>query len=326
MQDASPLVFIGIDVSKNSWDIHVSENRQTWTSPTSDEALKELVKKLEPYLGRSRIVVEATGGFERNLVIGLIDAGHVVSVVNPGRVRHFAKADGQLSKTDKIDARILALFGERMSPRPTDKPSPKQMELEAFVLRRRQLVEMRAMELIRQKQVSSKKMLQSITQVINVLSKQIDTLEVNIQKLVQSDDDWKNKADILDTAPGVGPATAATLVAELPELGELNRQEIATLVGLAPFNNDSGVRRGTRTIRGGRAAVRASLYMAAVSAVRSNSPASPIQELFKRLRKRGKAFKVAIVACMRKLLTTLNSMIKTNSKWGENRAPLLPVT
>jgi transposase len=325
MQDASPLVFIGIDVSKNTWDIHVSENGQTWTSPTSDEALKKLVKKLEPYLGRSRIVMEATGGFERNLMIGLIDAGHVVSVVNPRRVRDFAKANGQFGKTDKLDAKLLALFGEKMAPRPTERPSPKQLELEAFVLRRRQLVEMRAMELTRQKQVSSKKMKQSITKMINVLSKQIDAVEADIQKLVESDDDWKNKADILDSAPGIASGNATTLVAELPELGELNRQEIATLVGLAPFNDDSGDRRGSRTIRGGRAAVRACLYMAAVSAVRATSPASPIQELFKRLRKRGKAFKVAIVACMRKLLTTLNSMIKTNTKWGEHRAVLLPL-
>jgi transposase len=266
--------------------------------------------------------MEATGGFERNLMIGLIDAGYVVSVVNPRRVRDFAKANGQFGKTDKLDAKLLALFGEKIGPRATDRPSPKQLELEAFVLRRRQLVEMRAMELTRQKQVSSKKMKLSITKMINVLSKQIDAIEADIQNVVESDDDWKNKAAILDSAPGIGSNSAVTLVAELPELGQLNRQEIATLVGLAPFNDDSGDRSGSRTVRGGRAAVRAILYMAALSAIRSTSP---IQALFERLRKRGKAFKVAIVACMRKLLTTLNTMIKTNKKWGENRTSLLPV-
>ena len=323
MTDAPSTAFIGIDVSKNTWDVHSLEDGQSWVTSTSDQALAELLQRLQPFVGRSRIVLEATGGLERKLTIALIDAGHVVCVVNPRWVNSFAKALGRLAKTDPIDAKTLALFGQKVDPRPTDKPSPKQIELEALVLRRRQLVEMRAMELNRQKQAFSKKMKQSISKLIDILSKQIALVEDEINTLVQSDD-WRNKAEILDSAPGVGPVTAATIVAELPELWQLNRQQIAALVGLAPYNNDSGNRRGSRSIRGGRADLRSLLYMAAVSAIRKGVRSSPLQAFYLRLREKGKPFKLAIIACMRKLLTTLNVMIKNKTKWGEKLAPLTP--
>jgi transposase len=190
------------------------------------------------------------------------------------------------------------------------------------VLRRRQLVEIRAAELNRQKQTRSKAARRSIEQLLKVLTRQIDDLETAIARLIHADDHWQHKAEIVDSAPGVGPITAAGLVAELPELGQLNRQQIVALVGLAPFNHDSGQHQGHRSIRGGRAGLRSLLYMAACAAVRTSTRPSPIKDLFVRLRQRGKAFKVAIVACMRKLLTILNTLVKTDTPW--RAAPVTP--
>ena len=317
-------VFVGIDVSSQAWDVHLLHDGQAWTSKTDPASLKTLLKRLKPVAGTSHIVLEATGGLERSLAFALIDDGHVVSVVNPRQVRDFAKGMGLLAKTDRIDARVLALFGQKVQPRRAVKPSEKQLELEALVVRRRQLVDIRATERTRQKQTVSKKATQSIAKLIEVLTKQIEALEQAIAELVRSDDDWKHKADIVDSAPGVGPVTAATLIAELPELGTLNRQQIAALIGVAPFNDDSGKKQGVRSIRGGRAGIRSTLYMAAISAVRFGGDSSHIKQLYHRLRDKRKDFKVAIVACMRKLLTTLNTMIKNNSPWRDNAAPANP--
>ena len=317
-------VFVGIDVSSQAWDVHLLHDGQTWTSKTDPAGLKSLLKRLKPFTGISHIVIEATGGMERSLAIALIDDGHVVSVVNPRQVRDFAKGMGLLAKTDRIDAKVLALFGQKVQPRHTVKPSEKQLELEALVVRRRQLVDIRATELTRQKQTVSKKATQSIVKLIEDLTKQIDAIEKAIAELVQSDDDWKSKAAIVDSAPGVGPVTAATLIAELPELGTLNRQEIAALVGVAPFNDDSGKKQGVRSIRGGRAGLRNTLYMATISAVRFGGDSSHVKQLYRRLRDKGKDFKVAIVACMRKLLTTLNTMVTNNSMWRDTSAPANP--
>jgi transposase len=310
-----PTVHIGIDVSLAAWDVHLLEDGRAWTSLTTASALQELLHRLKPLAGRSFIVLEATGGLERPLAAALMDAGHQVAIVNPRQVRDFAKGMGLLAKTDRIDARVLALFGQKVQPRPAVKTSERQAELDALVVRRRQLVEMRTAELNRQKQTHSKAARQSIEQLLKVLAQQIDELEAAIARLIHSDDQWRHQAEIVDSAPGVGPITAAGLVAELPELGQLNRQQIAALVGLAPFNHDSGQRQGPRTIRGGRAGLRSLLYMAACAAVRARTRPSPIKDLFVRLRQRGKAFKVAIVACMRKLLTILNTLIKTDTPW-----------
>jgi transposase len=312
-----PTSFVGIDISKTSWDIHRLDDATAWSSPTSPSDLTKLLAKLKPIVGRSLIVLEATGGLEKPLAAALIDAGHSVAITNPRQVRDFAKGMGLLAKTDRIDARVLALFGEKVRPRHAVRTTEKEDELEALVVRRRQLVEIRTAEMNRKKQTFSKTALQSIEKILKVLAKQIEDLEAEIAKLIQSDDNWKHKADLVDSAPGVGPLTAATIVAELPELGRLNRQQIAALVGIAPFNDDSGNRQGKRGIRGGREGVRSILYMAASAAVRSNTRSSPIKDLFLRLRKRGKLFKVAIVAAMRKLLTTLNTMIKNDQPWKE---------
>jgi transposase len=304
--------FVGIDVSLKTWDAHRLDQHSSWTSGTDATALRELLKRLDDVRGHALIVIEATGGLERPLAAALMDAGHHVAIVNPRQVRDFAKALGRRAKTDRIDAEVLALFGEKLSPRPSARTSDQQAELEALVLRRRQLVELRAGETTRKKQTQSALAGKSIDKLLTVLSKQIDQLEAAIARLIQSDDDWKHKADLVDSAPGVGPTTAATLVAELPELGQLNREQISSLVGVAPHADDSGQRSGKRTIAGGRASVRSTLYMATLAALRCNPT---IKRFYQRLRAHGKPFKVAIVAAMRKLLTILNTLLKTDTPW-----------
>lgn len=303
---------IGIDISLKRWDGHRSDQRSSWTSGTDAAALRELLKRLSDVRGHALIVLEATGGLERPLAAALMDAGHHVAIVNPRHVRDFAKALGRRAKTDRIDAEVLALFGEKIGPRPSARMSDQELELEALVLRRRQLVEFRAAEQTRKQQTRSAAARKSIDRLEKALTKQIDELEAAIARLIQSDDDWKHKSELVDSAPGVGPVTAATLVAELPELGELNQREISSLVGVAPHPDDSGERTGQRKIADGRASVRSTLYMATLAAVRCN-PA--IKRFYQRLRARGKAFKVAMVACMRKLLTILNTLVKTDTPW-----------
>ena len=261
-----PTAYIGIDISKGTWDIHLLEEGRAWSSPTTASDLTKLLTQLKPFIGRSFIVMEATGGLEKPLAAALIDAGHRVAIVNPRQARDFAKGMGVLAKTDRIDAKGLALFGEKVQPRLAVKPTEKEAELEALVVRRRQLVGIRTEELNRQKQTFSKTSQKSIQKILKTLQAQIQTIEAEISKLIQSDDNWKQKANLVDTAPGVGPVTASTIVAELPELGQLNRQQIAALVGVAPINDDSGKHHGKRAIHGGRIGVRSVLYMAALSA------------------------------------------------------------
>jgi len=319
-----PTAYIGIDISKGAWDIHLLEEKRAWSSATTAADLTKLLAQLKPFVGRSFVVMEATGGLEKPLAAGLIDAGHRVAIVNPRQARDFAKGMGMLAKTDRIDAKGLALFGEKVQPRLAMKPTEKQAELEALVVRRRQLVGIRAEELNRQKQTFSTTSKKSIAKILKALQAEIETIETAIAKLIQSDDDWKHKAELVDTAPGVGSVTANTLVAQVPELGQLNRQQIAALIGVAPLNNDSGKHQGKRPIYGGRIDVRSVLYMAAAAAVRATTRSSPIKDLFIRLRQRGKPFKVAIVACMRKLLITLNTMIKTNTAWKDADGVVVP--
>jgi transposase len=232
-------------------------------------------------------------------------------------VRDFAKALGRLAKTDKIDAETLALFAQCVQPRPTQKTPEKQQELDALVTRRRQLVSLRSMEKMRRPQAVHKTACRSIDKLLKVLDGQIAALDKAIARLIEADDDWRAKRDLIESVPGVGPTTSATLVAELPELGRLNRQEIASLAGLAPFNHDSGKYRGQRRIRGGRAPLRATLYMAALAAKRCNDA---LRTFAQRLHKAGKPFKVVMTACMRKLLTILNTLIRTGTPWHPIRS------
>jgi transposase len=307
----TPQVFIGIDVSKSSWDVHLLPEGRSFTIRVGDGAVQRLLDKLgSPET--SLVVLEATGGFERQLVAELIDAGWSVAVVNPRQVRDFAKALGRLAKTDRIDAETLALFAQRVRPRLSVKTTEKQQELGALVHRRRQLVSLRSMEKMRQPQAVHKTATRSIDRMIKVLDQQIAALDKAISRLIETDDDWRTKRDLIESVPGVGPTTSATLVAELPELGRLNRQEIASLTGLAPFNHDSGKYRGQRRIRGGRGTVRTTLYMAALTAKRCNEKLRAFAE---RLHKAGKPFKVVITACMRKLLTILNTLVRSGTPW-----------
>jgi transposase len=307
----TPKIFIGIDVSKSSWDVHLLPEGRSFTIRVADGAVERLLEKLGSPEA-ALVVLEATGGFERKLVAELIDAGWTVSVVNPRQARDFAKAIGRLAKTDRIDAETLALFAHRVQPRPTQKTPEKLLELDALVTRRRQLVSLRSMEKMRRPQAVHKTASRSIDKVLKMLDQQIAALDKAIAQLIEADDDWRAKRDLIESVPGVGPTTSATLVAELPELGRLNRQEIASLAGLAPFNHDSGKFRGQRRIRGGRSALRTTLYMAALSAKRCNEKLRTFAE---RLQKAGKPFKVVITACMRKLLTILNTLVRSGKSW-----------
>jgi transposase len=263
-------------------------------------------------LGQCLIVVEATGGLERHLVAELIDAGQLVSVVNPRQVREFARAWGRLAKTDRIDAQTLSMYAEKVQPRPTRKRPENEQELDSLVTRRRQLVGLRSMERTRQQQAYGKAAGHSIAKLLKVLDRQIAEIEQAIAKLIESDEDFRDKCALLQSVPGVGPGASATLIAELPELGRLNRQQIACLAGVAPFNHDSGQFRGQRHIRGGRGAVRKALYMAALAARRFNPR---LRSFAERLAKAGKPFKVVMTACMRKLLTILNTMLHNATPW-----------
>lgn len=304
-------VFIGIDVSKSSWDVHLLPEGRSFTIRVDDGA----AERLKGMLGSptaSLVVLEATGGFERRLVAELIDGGWSVAVVNPRQVRDFAKALGRLAKTDQIDAETLALFGQHVKPRTTQKTPEKQQELDALVTRRRQLIGLRSMEKMRRPQAVHKTASRSIEKVLKLLDQQIAALDKAIAQLIQTDDDWRAKRELVESVPGVGAATSATLVAELPELGRLNRQEIVSLSGLAPFNHDSGRYRGQRRIRGGRGHLRAALYMAALTAKRCNET---IRNFAQCLHSAGKPFKVVMTACMRKLLTILNTIVRTRTPW-----------
>jgi transposase len=308
--------FVGIDVAKKSLDVALLPQGNSFRLPNNSEGLAQLITQL-PEPGTCLIVVEATGGYQRRLVAEAISAGHRLAVVNPRQVRDFARSLGILAKTDKIDARVIARFAQHIQPRTVEKTPEKQTELQQLVVRRRQLVGLRTAESNRMETVSSKEVRKSIRQLLDILKKQIERVEKQIAALIESDEDWKNKADIVDSAPGVGSKTAATLVAELPELGNLNRQEIAALAGLAPFNRDSGNFRGTRAIWGGRAAVRSALYMATLTARRCNPI---IRKFAQRLQDQGKRYKVIMTACMRKLLVILNAMVKNNTHWSHNLA------
>jgi transposase len=310
------LSFVGIDVSKATLDIYFLADSKWLSVPNTPVGHQELAQRL-PQPGSCLIVVEATGGYQREMVLWLADLGHHVSVINPKRARDFARALGGIAKTDRIDARMLARFGEAFRPRTVEKTSEKQRELDAQVLRRRQLVTLRGMEKNHREAAASKEVYKNIQKVVEMLNQQIRQVEQEIQKLLESDEQWTAKAEIIGSVPGVGNVLTMTLLTELPELGMLNRKQIAALAGLAPYNNDSGQFAGKRRISGGRIVIRNVLYMAARSATRCNPP---IKELYQRLLKAGKRNKVAIVACMRKLLAIIHHLVKTNTLWDPSRA------
>jgi transposase len=305
--------FVGIDIAKRTLDVHLLPERTSLKHQNDSKGRQQLREKLPPP-GECLIVVEATGGYERALVAELVDVGFQVAVVNPRQARDFAKACGNLAKTDRIDAAVLARFGQAMGPLRTQAKIPeKQLELQDLVARRRQLVELRTAEMNRRENVTSKFVRKSLQESVDAINKQVRRFEKRIAALVQSDDEWKEKFEIVQSTPGFGPTTSSSLVADVPELGQLSRRKISALVGLAPFNCDSGEFRGRRRIRGGRISVRCSLYMAALTARRFN----PVIKAFAdRLEALGKKPKVIITACMRKLLVILNAMVKNKTHWN----------
>ena len=302
---------IGIDVSKARLDVDFSDERSGF-GVANDSAGHAQIVKVVKEAAPSRIVIEATGGYERIIVAELSAAGLPVVVVNPRQVRDFAKATGRLAKTDAIDAKVLALFAVAIAPplRPLD---DEQTQIFAELLtRRRQLVQMRVSESNRLAQARDRRVRKSIQRVIDLLDHQMASIEDEIDQHIQQCPIWKEKQELLLAVEGIGPTTARTLLAELPELGTVSRQQIAALVGLAPFNRDSGKTRGQRSIAGGRAAVRSVLYMATLAATRHNPV---IRHHYQHLLARGKRKKVALVACARKLLIILNAMLRENKTW-----------
>ena len=296
---------VGIDVSKYRLDVAVLGERQEMQADNTPEGIAGLVQEmlgLQPEL----IVVEATGGYQRAVVEALFWAGLVVAVVNPARVRQFARACGLLAKTDKLDAQVLAVFGEKVQPRRYESKSEAGKQLSALLVRRRQLDEMLKAEQNRLRTIS-RSLKGSVQRMISTLKAEKKALDEQIQQFVADQEAWQEQAEILASAPGVGKVTTATLLAELPELGKMDRKKIAALVGVAPMNSDSGKKRGYRKTKGGRGEVRSVLYMSTLVATRYNPV---IRAQYQQLLKRGKLKKVALTACMRKFLTILNAMLR----------------
>jgi transposase len=309
-------VAVGIDVSKAELAIASYPTEERWTSRTTPEAIEEVVRRLAA-LQPTVIVVEATGGYEMAVVAACAAVPLPVAVVNPRQVRAFAQALGRTAKTDAIDAHVLALFGARVQPAPRAVPDAATQALAALVARRRQLLEMLGAEQRRLEQATTNAVRRDLRNHIRWLERRVTDVDDEIGGAIHGSPIWRVQDDLLQSVPGIGPTVARTLLAELPELGRLDRRAIAALVGVAPFNRDSGQWRGRRMIWGGRASVRTSLYMAALVATRHNAT---LKRFYQRLRAAGKPPKVALVAVMRKLLTIVNAMIKHQSRWQNQPA------
>jgi transposase len=314
MESASP--FVGVDVSKATLDVALSTDNPGWSVPNSDQGIGQLVDRLRP-LAPALVVMEATGGFETATAAALAAAGIPVVIANPRQVRDFAKATGQLAKTDAIDAQILALFAARVQPPVRALPDEQAQALDALLGRRRQIIEMISAEKNRLG-FAIKPLHRGIEKHIRWLERQLEEVDHDLDEMIRRSPLWKAKSDLLQAVPGVGPNLARTLIAELPELGQLSNRQIASLVGIAPLARDSGRFRGKRMIWGGRATVRTALYLSIWSASKWNPV---IRVFYRRLREQGKPPKVAQVACMRKLLTILNAMIRDGRPWD----PTLPL-
>jgi transposase len=304
-------LFIGIDVAKDTFHIASCPASIDISLPNNPTGTKQLIKTLQPYTV-SLIVLEATGGYERPAVAELLEANFKVVVASPRQVRDFARGMGEFAKTDPIDAAVLARFAQVVQPKPKPPADPEISELADLVRRRRQLTDLRVQELNRSQLALHPKVRKSVRKMIKTLDYQIAELDRIIEEHIQSDDDFRKKDEILRSTPGIGPGTSAILLSQLPELGQLNRQEIAALVGVAPYDFKSGKFAGKSRIWGGRKDIRGALYMAAMTAIRCN-PA--IHRFAARLAEKGKVFKVVITACMRKLLIILNTMLRNQTLW-----------
>jgi transposase len=313
MDKAPTPTFVGIDVSKRRLDVHSRPSGESSTIDYDDgnvAALAERLTALEPAL----VVLEATGGMEVRLAAALAAAGLPVAIVNPRQVRAFARATGRLAKTDRLDAAAIARFAEAVRPPVRPLPDEATRHLGALVARRRQLLEMLVAERNR-RHAADPALHGRIDAHLGWLEGALAEIERDLDGAVRESAVWRAKEGLLRSVPGVGPVSARTLLAELPELGSLTRRQAAALVGVAPFSRDSGATRGRRTVWGGRAALRACLYMAAVAAARGSNPV--IASFYKRLRLAGKPAKLALTACMRKLVVTLNAMLRTDTAWKQ---------
>lgn len=303
--------FAGIDVSKGHVDVHILPEDIAFQTDTSEKDVTKLIAKLKK-LNVDLIVIEATGGYGTSLAAEFQANDLSTAVINPRYTRAFAVATGRLAKTDRLDAKALAEFAQKIQPPARPVGDKNTLKIKALVARRRQLIAMRTAELNRMDRAKNKGIRQSIQAVLDCIQQQIDDADVQLKKAIEESSQWTQKAELLKSVPGVGDVTCITLLSELPELGELNRRQIAALVGVAPMNCDSGTFRGHRKIRGGRTPVRNALYMATLVATQHNPK---IRAYYQRLVKNGKKKIVALVAAMRKLLTILNLMIKRNQPW-----------
>ncbi|MGD0141022.1 MAG: IS110 family transposase [Tepidisphaeraceae bacterium] len=310
--DNTPVSYLGIDVSKETLDLAVDGQEGVWTFANDAAGIAQLIERIRPLRPRL-IVVEATGGYERAVLNAILEAALPIARVQPGRVRHFAKAQGLLAKSDGIDAHLLALYARCLQPAVSEKRSKNQVELGALLVLRRQLIDTRTAHGNQLPMADSSFVRATLAKLLRQIHDRIKQVDKRIARLIDSDEDLAGRRDLLLSVPGVGKTTAATLAAQLPELGKIDRCQISALVGVAPYNRDSGGWSGKRAIFAGRAAVRSVLYMATITAIRCN----PTIRLFaERLQKAGKMPKVVITACMRKLLTILNAMARDGLTWS----------
>jgi len=308
----TPVCFIGIDVSKACLDVALSDGSRAWRVANDAAGQTALVEELVA-LAPALIVAESTGGYENGLLTRLWAANLPVALCNPRQIRDFARATGRLAKTDRLDADIIARFAEQIGPEPMVPPSVDQQGLAALVARRRQVIDMMIAEKNRLEHAAPA-IARLVERHLTQLKSQLAEIDAEVAAIVQAVEDFRQRRDLLVSVPGVAKITAAVLIADLPELGQIDRRQIAALAGVAPMNRDSGNLRGERHITGGRPSVRCALYMATINAIRCNEP---IKTYYRRLRKEGKKPKVAIVASMRKLLITLNAILQTRQPWAQ---------
>jgi transposase len=306
----SPEIFVGLDVANDTLDVARRPSGEHWSVNNDEPGSTQLVARLRA-LRPALVVAEATGGFERAAIAALATAGIPVVVANPRQVRDFARATGQLAKTDQLDAAVLALCAERVRPSPRPLPDAAAQRLDALLTRRRQLLEMLVAEKNRLG-VAPRPLHASLRQHIHWLQHQLDGVTTELARQVEHSPLWRAKDDLLQSVPGIGPVVSFTLLGELPELGRLSRQQIAKWVGVAPLARDSGTLRGKRLVWGGRASVRTALYLAALSGRRWNPT---LRTFYERLRAAGKPNKVALLACARTLVAILNTMVQNNTRW-----------
>lgn len=305
-------MFVGIDVAKDRLDVHVRPTAEAFTVARDGEGVEALGKRLAAVMP-SLVVLEATGGFETIVAAGLAAAGLPVAVVNPRQIRDFARATARLAKTDTLDAAVIAHFAEAVQPPARPLADPQQRLLGELMARRRQLIEMMVAEGNRRRLLTARRIQKTVDRVLATLKAQLEEIDHDIDIAVRGTPAWREAEDLLISVPGIGHKIARTLLAEMPELGRLGRRQIASLTGVAPFNHDSGTLRGRRTIAGGRPVVRSALYMSVLVSIRRKLP---LALTYHRLRASGKPAKVAIVACMRKLVTILNAILRDKKPWA----------